>query len=81
MTEQRRVPFPWCAPESLESRQFSLATGCYFSINFQEERYYYLFVSGRYLDVWDYIVGNVHIWRRTMGWIKWARNPQQSNFT
>lgn len=27
MTEQRRVPFPWCAPESLRSRQFSLATG------------------------------------------------------
>lgn len=27
MTEQRRVPFPWCAPESLKLRQFSLATG------------------------------------------------------
>ncbi|KAK4018367.1 hypothetical protein OUZ56_000428 [Daphnia magna] len=26
MTEQRRVPFPWCAPESLKLRQFSLAT-------------------------------------------------------
>ena len=26
MTEQRRVPFPWCAPESLKSRQFSHAS-------------------------------------------------------
>ena len=29
MTEQRRVPFPWCAPESLKSRQFSFASGSY----------------------------------------------------
>lgn len=23
MTEHKRVPFPWCAPESLKTRQFS----------------------------------------------------------
>lgn len=26
MSERRRVPFPWCAPESLRSRQFSHAS-------------------------------------------------------
>lgn len=26
MTERRRVPFPWCAPESLRTRQFSHAS-------------------------------------------------------
>lgn len=26
MTEHRRVPFPWCAPESLKTRQFSHAS-------------------------------------------------------
>lgn len=26
MTEHRKVPFPWCAPESLRSRQFSHAS-------------------------------------------------------
>ena len=26
MTEHRMVPFPWCAPESLKSRQFSHAS-------------------------------------------------------
>lgn len=26
MTERRRVPFPWCAPESLRTRQFSNAS-------------------------------------------------------
>ncbi|XP_076320249.1 uncharacterized protein LOC143230486 isoform X2 [Tachypleus tridentatus] len=26
MTEQKKVPFPWCAPESLKSRQFSHAS-------------------------------------------------------
>jgi hypothetical protein len=75
MTEQRRVPFPWCAPESLKSRQFSLATGNYFSVNFQEYRFL-SFEFDRCLDVWDYVVGNVHIWRRTMGWFKWTRNSQ-----
>lgn len=27
MTEHKKVPFPWCAPESLKSRQFSHASG------------------------------------------------------
>lgn len=27
MTEQKKVPFPWCAPESLKTRQFSHASG------------------------------------------------------
>lgn len=27
MTEQKKVPFPWCAPESLKSKQFSHASG------------------------------------------------------
>jgi len=32
MTERQKVPFPWCAPESLKSRQFSHASGIpYFS--------------------------------------------------
>lgn len=26
MTEHKKVPFPWCAPESLRSRQFSHAS-------------------------------------------------------
>lgn len=26
MTEHRRVPFPWCAPESLKTKQFSHAS-------------------------------------------------------
>ena len=26
MTERKKVPFPWCAPESLKSRQFSHAS-------------------------------------------------------
>lgn len=26
MSERRRVPFPWCAPESLRERQFSHAS-------------------------------------------------------
>lgn len=26
MTEHRRVPFPWCAPESLRTKQFSHAS-------------------------------------------------------
>lgn len=26
MSERRRVPFPWCAPESLRTRQFSHAS-------------------------------------------------------
>ena len=26
MTEQKKVPFPWCAPESLKTRHFSHAT-------------------------------------------------------
>lgn len=26
MTERKKVPFPWCAPESLRSRQFSHAS-------------------------------------------------------
>ncbi|KAJ9589589.1 hypothetical protein L9F63_017174 [Diploptera punctata] len=29
MTEHKKVPFPWCAPESLKSRQFSHASGCW----------------------------------------------------
>lgn len=27
MTERQKVPFPWCAPESLKNRQFSHASG------------------------------------------------------
>ena len=27
MTEQKKVPFPWCAPESLKAKQFSHASG------------------------------------------------------
>jgi serine/threonine protein kinase len=27
MTERQKVPFPWCAPESLRSKQFSHASG------------------------------------------------------
>lgn len=26
MTEHKKVPFPWCAPESLKTRQFSHAS-------------------------------------------------------
>lgn len=26
MTERKKVPFPWCAPESLKARQFSHAS-------------------------------------------------------
>ena len=26
MTERKKVPFPWCAPESLKTRQFSHAS-------------------------------------------------------
>lgn len=26
MTEHKKVPFPWCAPESLKARQFSHAS-------------------------------------------------------
>lgn len=26
MTEKKKVPFPWCAPESLKARQFSHAS-------------------------------------------------------
>lgn len=45
---------------------------------FQKENFYrVLFI--RCLDVWYYTVGNVHVWRRTVGWFKRTRDTQQSN--
>ena len=64
MTEQRRVPFPWCAPESLKSRQFSLATGKQplelFTFAVLSKHFKIIFAF-RCLDVWDNVVGNVYI--------------------
>lgn len=68
MTEQRRVPFPWCAPESLKSRQFSLATGK------QPQHIFFAFYLLKYLfllaDVWMF---GITLWEMfTFGEEPWA---------
>ena len=57
MTEQRRVPFPWCAPESLNQRHFSHASGKPLSNGILLLMFMKLCLS--HLDVWMF---GITIW-------------------
>lgn len=57
MTEQRRVPFPWCAPESLKQRHFSHASGKPLSNSILLYMFMKLCLS--HLDVWMF---GITIW-------------------
>lgn len=52
MTEHKKVPFPWCAPESLRHRQFSHASDCWmFGVTVWE-----MFTFGE--DPWMGLIGS-----------------------
>lgn len=53
MTEHKRVPFPWCAPESLRHRQFSHASDVWmFGVTVWE-----MFTFGE--DPWIGLIGKI----------------------
>lgn len=53
MTEHKKVPFPWCAPESLRSRHFSHASDAWmFGVTVWE-----MFTFGE--DPWMGLIGNL----------------------